>query len=62
VLAAIFYQVLLRTGGDYPAAVYDTLLCASGMMLLALLMAVADLVRRHGWAAVRLPEHAAHRV
>ena len=70
VLAAIFYQVLLRTGRDYPAAVYDALLCASGVMLLALLMAVAELVRRHQGdrrdadrpAALPRPEHAAHRV
>jgi EmrB/QacA subfamily drug resistance transporter len=47
VLAAVFYQVLVRTGRDYPAAVYDTLLCAAGVMLLALLMAVAEVVRRH---------------
>jgi MFS family permease len=70
VLAAIFYQVLIRTGRDYPAAVYDALLCASGVMLLALLMAVAELVRRHQGdrrdadrpAAHPRPEHAAHRV
>jgi EmrB/QacA subfamily drug resistance transporter len=65
VLAAIFYQVLVRTGRDYPVAVYDALLCASGVMLLALLMAVAELVRRHQTdrrAALPLPEHAAHRV
>ncbi|MCW2569642.1 MAG: major facilitator superfamily 1 [Mycobacterium sp.] len=70
VLAAIFYQVLIRTGRDYPAAVYDALLCASGVMLLALLMAVAELVRRHQGdrrdadrpAALPRPEHAAHRV
>jgi MFS family permease len=65
VLAAIFYQVLVRTGRDYPAAVYDALLCASGVMLLALLMAVAELVRRHRVerpATVPRPEHSAHRV
>jgi MFS family permease len=62
VLAAIFYQVLTRTGRDYPVAVYDALLCASGVMLLALLTALVELVRRHRLAAVPLPEHAAHRV
>jgi EmrB/QacA subfamily drug resistance transporter len=65
VLAAVFYQVLVRTGGDYPAAVSDALLCAVGVLLLALLMAVAGLVHRHRPgrpAALPLPEHAAHRV
>jgi Na+/melibiose symporter-like transporter len=65
VLAAIFYQVLLRTGRDYPAAVYDALLCACGVMLLALLMAVAELARRRHRdraAAHPQPEDAAHRV
>jgi EmrB/QacA subfamily drug resistance transporter len=46
VLATIFYQVLTRTGHDYSAAVSDALLCASGIMLLALLLAVVELVRR----------------
>jgi MFS family permease len=65
VLAGVFYQVLVRTGRDYPAAVYEALLCATGVMLLALLMAVAELVRRHHVdrpAARPQPEHAAHRV
>jgi EmrB/QacA subfamily drug resistance transporter len=64
-LAAIFYQALVRTGRDYPVAVYEALLCAAGVMLLALLMAVAELVRRHHagrWAARPQPEHSAHRV
>jgi EmrB/QacA subfamily drug resistance transporter len=61
-LAAIFYQVLVRTGRDYPVAVSDALLCASGVMLLALLMAVVELVHRHGRAALTQPEHAAHRI
>jgi hypothetical protein len=38
--------VLTDTGHDYPVAASDTLLCATGLMLLALLMAVAELVRR----------------
>jgi EmrB/QacA subfamily drug resistance transporter len=46
VLATIYYRVLARTGRDYSAAVSVTLLCASGIMLLALLLAVAELVRR----------------
>ena len=45
-LATIFYQILVRTGHDYPTAVSDTLLCASGLMLLALLMALADATRQ----------------
>ncbi|MDT7742656.1 MAG: hypothetical protein QOE59_1734 [Actinomycetota bacterium] len=64
-LVAIFYEALVRNGRDYPAAVYDALLCASGVMLLALLMAVAELVRRHHHdrlLPVSRPEHDAHRV
>ncbi len=44
VLATIFYQVLTSNGRDYSAAVSDALLCACGFMLLALLMAIAELV------------------
>jgi EmrB/QacA subfamily drug resistance transporter len=61
ILATIFYQVLARTGRVYSAAVSDTLLCASGIMLLALLLAVVELVRRryHGGhpAPTPHPEH-----
>ena len=46
VLAAIFYRELTGTGGDYAAAVSDSLLYASALMVLALLMALAELVRR----------------
>jgi EmrB/QacA subfamily drug resistance transporter len=46
VLATIFYHVLLRTGHDYPIAVSDTLLAAAGFILLALLMALAEVTRR----------------
>jgi EmrB/QacA subfamily drug resistance transporter len=46
VLVTIFYHLLTRSGHDYPAAVSDTLLCACGLMLLALLMAIAEMVRR----------------
>ncbi len=45
-LATIFYHILIRTGLDYPTAVSDALLCASGLMLLALLMALADVTRQ----------------
>ncbi|HEU4348432.1 MAG TPA: MFS transporter, partial [Actinoplanes sp.] len=43
VLATIFYHLIGRAGLGYPAAVRDTLLYAAGFMLLALLLAVADL-------------------
>jgi EmrB/QacA subfamily drug resistance transporter len=45
VLATIFYHLSERGGNDYPAAVRDTILCATGFMLLALLIAVVDLAR-----------------
>ncbi len=62
VLATIYYQVLTRTGRDYPAAVSDALLCAAGLMLLALLMAIAELTRRRSHplnqpAPTPRPEH-----
>jgi EmrB/QacA subfamily drug resistance transporter len=44
VLATIYYHVLVGTH-DFAAAVSDTLLCAVALMLLALLVAVTDLVR-----------------
>jgi EmrB/QacA subfamily drug resistance transporter len=67
VLATIFYQVLTRTGHDYSAAVSDTLLCASGIMLLALLLAVVELVRRryHGGRPTPTPppeHHLLHQI
>jgi MFS family permease len=46
VLATIFYQVLIGSGRDYAAAVSDALLVASGIMVLALVMAIAELIRR----------------
>ncbi|GAA1253469.1 MFS transporter [Pseudonocardia aurantiaca] len=46
VLAAVFYQVLSGTGFDYQAAASDALLFACAFMVLALLMAVAELVLR----------------
>ncbi|HEY3715427.1 MAG TPA: MFS transporter [Jatrophihabitantaceae bacterium] len=45
-LATIFYHVLTHTGHDYSTAVSDTVLSASGFMVLALLMALADLARQ----------------
>lgn len=49
-LTTIFYQVLTRTRHDYSVAVSDALLAAGGSMLLALLMALAELTRRR-WPA-----------
>jgi EmrB/QacA subfamily drug resistance transporter len=45
-LASVFYRVLTGSGHAYPAAVSDTLLCASGITLLALLLAIAELWHR----------------
>jgi hypothetical protein len=45
VLATIYYHLLTGTTHDYATAVSDTLLCAAALMLLALLIAVIDLVR-----------------
>ncbi|MFI6826454.1 MFS transporter [Kribbella sp. NPDC050241] len=45
VLATIFYHVLMSSDHDYPPAVSDALLSASALMLVALLIAVVDLVR-----------------
>jgi EmrB/QacA subfamily drug resistance transporter len=45
VLATIFYQVLTSSAHDYARAVSDAVLCASALMVLALLIAIADLVR-----------------
>jgi MFS family permease len=45
-LATIFFRELSRTGQAYPTAVSVALLWASGLMLLALLLAVVELARR----------------
>jgi MFS family permease len=45
-LATIYYHVLTHSGHDYSDAVSDTLLSATGFMVLALLMAVSELTRR----------------
>ena len=67
VLATIYFQMLAHTGRDYSTAVSDTLLCASVLMVLALLMAVAEVMRRRSHrpsqpAPTPRPEHDLHRV
>jgi len=67
VLATIFYRVLIGTGRDYAAAVSDALLAASGLMLLALLMAITELIRRRPHrlgqpAPIPRPEHHLHHI
>jgi EmrB/QacA subfamily drug resistance transporter len=63
-LAGVFYAVLASTGRDYAVAVSDALLCATGIMLLALLLAVIELVRRRSLGerpgATPRPEHLVH--
>jgi EmrB/QacA subfamily drug resistance transporter len=62
-LATIYYHVLSHGGGDFSTAVSDALLCASGFMLLALLMALIDATRRrlpHRPAGESQPELQAH--
>jgi len=44
VLTTIYYHLLTSTG-HFATSVSDTLLCAAGLMLLALLIAITDLVR-----------------
>jgi MFS family permease len=67
VLATIFYRVLRGNGRDYMAAVSDTLLVAAGIMVLALLLAIAELIRRRRHrlaqaAPVEHPEHCLQRI
>jgi MFS family permease len=45
ILTTIYYDVLVSTRGDYSTAVSDALLAAAGAMLLALFLALAELVR-----------------
>jgi MFS family permease len=63
-LAGVFSMVLDDTGGDYSVAVSDTLLCAAGVMLVALALAVAELVRRRALGPrpepTPRPEHCLH--
>jgi EmrB/QacA subfamily drug resistance transporter len=57
-LASIFYLVLAGGGHAYPAAISVALLCASGLMLLALLLAIAELRHRRARpASAAQPEH-----
>ena len=46
ILVAIFYHVLTHSGGNYSTAVSDAVLSASGIMLLALVMALVEVARR----------------
>jgi EmrB/QacA subfamily drug resistance transporter len=63
-LAGVFYAVLRRTAGDYSEAISDALLAASGVMALALVLAVAEVVRRRARgesvALTPRPEHHIH--
>jgi EmrB/QacA subfamily drug resistance transporter len=62
-LASVFYRVLAGSGHAYPAAVSDALLCACGLMGLALLLAVGELWHRrahHRDRPVPQPEHHLH--
>jgi MFS family permease len=45
-LASLFYRVLIGSGHAYPTAVSDALLFACGLMLLALVLAIAELRHR----------------
>jgi MFS family permease len=45
-LVSVFYRLLTGSGHAWTVAVSDTLLCACGLMLLALLLAVGELSRR----------------
>jgi EmrB/QacA subfamily drug resistance transporter len=45
-LATVYYHALTGSGGHFAAAVSDALLCAAGLMLLALVIAVAELIQR----------------
>jgi EmrB/QacA subfamily drug resistance transporter len=45
-LATVYYHALNGSAGGFHAAVSDALLCAAGLMLLALVIAVAELIER----------------
>jgi hypothetical protein len=49
-LVSVFYRVLTAGGHAYPRAVSDALLCACGLMLGALVLAVAELWHRRAVA------------
>ncbi|NUR25219.1 MAG: MFS transporter, partial [Catenulispora sp.] len=61
VLATIFYSLLNRSGDDYSSSIRTTILAAAGIMLVALLLAAADLLRNRRPAPPRIrverPEH-----
>jgi EmrB/QacA subfamily drug resistance transporter len=63
-LAGLFSSVLDSTDGDYSVAVSDTLFCAAGIMLVALALAVTELVRRRALGPrpepTPRPEHHIH--
>jgi EmrB/QacA subfamily drug resistance transporter len=63
-LALVFYQMLGRTGRNYPAAISDALLCAAGAMVVALLLAITELLRRRSRGEqpelLHRPEHHFH--
>jgi EmrB/QacA subfamily drug resistance transporter len=65
-LVGVFTVVLTDTGGNYPTAVSDTLLCAAGVMLIGLGIAVAELARRRSVGELTppalCPEHHLHHV
>jgi EmrB/QacA subfamily drug resistance transporter len=46
-LATVYYHALTGSSGNFPTAVSDALLCAAGLMLVALVIAVAELIERH---------------
>jgi MFS family permease len=61
-LVSLFYQVLGHTRHDFQAAAFATLLAASGLMLIALILAVWDLIQQRAARAGRprpvfLPHH-----
>jgi EmrB/QacA subfamily drug resistance transporter len=59
-LASVFYRVLSGSGHAYPAAVSDALLCACGLELLALLLALAELWHRRGHQPTSNPQPEPH--
>jgi MFS family permease len=59
VLATVYYHALTGTGGHFGAAVSDALLCAAGLMVIALVIAVGELIERRHRRAAPAPQ-AAH--
>jgi EmrB/QacA subfamily drug resistance transporter len=56
-LASLFHRVVTDTGRDYPAAISDALWCAAGLLLAALLLAVAELRRRRAQPTPQADHH-----